>query len=287
MTIAFVLIAILAVSALLTDLIAKTPFKRLDRQAESYVENTMARAVSTFAVVRGLNGMISVVQGTEVSVSPAGIGVNLSIGEVLDPMNDITERFSWIMLISTTSLGIQRVLMELGDWLGLQVLLTVAMALFAIAVWKPCWVKLNIQAAAWRLLILALMVRLFIPATALVSETIYNRFLTQHYREATQTLTRMNEELKQSRPLGQSEPDEPDAENTLGEIKRWMAETRDLIDIRTRIDRLGAKLEAFTTDTIRLMVVFLFQTIIIPLIVLWCLAKTILKRRHFPRISEP
>ena len=122
------LMAILCFSSLLSSLIEKTPLAYMDQRATTYVETTMARAAYTFAIVRGLNGMISVIQGTEIAVSPAGIGLNLSVGEVLDPINDLAERFSWIMLASTASLGVQRILMEMGDWLGLRVLLTMAMA---------------------------------------------------------------------------------------------------------------------------------------------------------------
>jgi hypothetical protein len=44
-------------------LLEKTPFAQLDRHAASYVEKAMARAAYTFALVRGLNGMISAIHG--------------------------------------------------------------------------------------------------------------------------------------------------------------------------------------------------------------------------------
>ena len=273
------MIAVLANRSFLTAMIEKTPLARLDQRAESYVEETMARAATTFAVVRGLNGMISVIQGTEVSVSPVGVGLNLSIGEVLDPVNDLAERFSWVMLVSTTSLGLQRVLMEMGNWLGFQVLLTIAVVFFAVSTWKRRWAGLNLNVTAWRLVILAVIVRLFIPAVALVSETVYDRFLNRHYREATRTLALMSEELKQTSPIAQNEPDAAEPENTFQELRRWMAETRDLIDIRTRIDSMGAKLERFAEDMVRLLVIFVLQTIIIPLMLLWVLSNVIMRQR--------
>lgn len=274
-TVITLIVALLAASSLLGVLIAKTPFDRLDQRAESYVEKTMVRAAYTFAIVRGLNGMISVIQGTEIAVSPAGIGLRLSIGEVLDPINDLAERFSWVMLVSTTSLGVQRILMEMGDWLGLRVLLTMAMILFAASIWKRGWGFVDLRSIAVRLVMLALAARLFIPAVALVSEAIYDRFLNLHYLEATTTLTRINDELKQAVPTVQENPDSSGSKSTLQELRRWMAETKNLLDIRAKIDLLGVKLERFTEDTVRLMVVFLFQTIVIPFIMLWLLAKIV------------
>jgi len=105
----------------------------------------MARAAYTFALVKGLNGMISVIQGTEVAVSPAGIGLKLSVGEIVDPINDLAERFSWVMLVSTTSLGIQRVLMEMRNWLGLPVCLTDGMLLLSVSAWRRYWGYVDLQ----------------------------------------------------------------------------------------------------------------------------------------------
>lgn len=285
-TVIAVILAVLTSSSILGVLIKKTPLARLDQRAESYVEQTMARAAYTFAIVRGLNGMISMIQGTEIAVSPAGIGLTLSVGEVLDPINDLAERFSWVMLVSTISLGVQRILMEIGDWLGLRVLLTMAMILFSVSTWKRCWGFVDIQSIAVRLVMLALTVRLFIPSVALVSETIYDRFLNLHYLEATETLTRINDELKQAVPTAQEKPELPESEGTLQELRRWMTETKNLLDIRAKIDFLGAKLERFTEDTVRLMVVFIFQTIVIPFIMLWALAKMVMLR-IMPAVPVP
>lgn len=222
--------------------------------------------------------MISVIQGTEIAVSPAGVGLNISVGEVLDPINDLAERFSWIMLVSTTSLGVQRILMEMGDWLGLRVLLTMAMILLAVSTWKRSWGFVDLHTIAVRLLILALTARLFIPAVALVSETIYDRFLNRHYLEATATLTHIEDELKQTVPTVQEKPESTGSASTLQELRRWMTETKDLIDFRAKIELLGAKLERFTEDTVRLMVVFIFQTIVIPFVMLWVLARMVMLR---------
>jgi hypothetical protein len=279
------LMAILCFSSLLSSLIEKTPLAYMDQRATTYVETTMARAAYTFAIVRGLNGMISVIQGTEIAVSPAGIGLNLSVGEVLDPINDLAERFSWIMLASTASLGVQRILMEMGDWLGLRVLLTMAMVLLAITPWKRFWVGWDLQSSATRLVLVALAVRLFIPALAVMSEAVYDRFLDRHYQEATQTVTAMSHELENVVPAV-PQKDQMQSESTLQTFRQWMAETRNLIDIRATLERLGDKIEHFTEDTIRLMVVFIFQTILIPLVLLWLFTRTAVMRIT-PAVTRP
>jgi hypothetical protein len=71
-----------------------------------------------FAVARTLNGVISAAQGTEVALEPGGVGVVLSVGEILDPINDLIERFSAVMLIAASSLGLQALLLNIlqGSW---------------------------------------------------------------------------------------------------------------------------------------------------------------------------
>jgi hypothetical protein len=275
-TVISLILAVLAYSPLMGFLIKKTPLVYVDQRAEGYIERTMVRAAYTFAIVRGLNGIVSVIQGTEIAVSPAGIGLTLSVGEVLDPINDLAERFSLIMLVSTTSLGLQRLIMEMGDWLGFRILLTPALILLAVSTWKRYWSRVDLHSLSVRLVMLALTARLFIPVVALVSETIYDRFLDHHYLEATDSLSHIKDELKRTVPTTQDTTDTPGSNPALTEIRRWMAETKDLLDLRAKIDRLGAKLERFTEDTVRLMVVFIIQTIVIPLIMLWVLAKIVI-----------
>ena len=84
----------------------------LDNSSQHYVDKAFNRAIISFGIAKTLNGVISVAQGTEVAIQPAGVGINLTPGQILDPVNDLIERFSWIMLASTTSLGIQKVFLK-------------------------------------------------------------------------------------------------------------------------------------------------------------------------------
>ena len=102
-----VAIILLSYSGAFEKLIKKTYIGKIDTKGIAYFDDSLERALYTFAVARGLNAVISVIQGTVVSGSPGGIGLQFSVGEILDPINDLLERFSWIMLFSTISLGIQ------------------------------------------------------------------------------------------------------------------------------------------------------------------------------------
>jgi hypothetical protein len=273
LSITLLLIALLALSPLLTMAIEHSPMTYLDRHAETYIEETMTRAAVTFAVVRGLNGVVSVLQGTEIAVSPAGVGLNVSIGEILDPVNDLAERFSWVMLVSTASLGIQRILLEMGNWLGIQLLLATGLVLSAVSIWKRRWGGHDLRRTAIRMLWLAMAVRFFIPGIAVVSDSVYQRFLANHYREASQTLMRIHAELKTVDSAMTPLAEDQAPEGVLQEFRRWMAETHSLMNIRSQIERIRTQLEQFVADSIRLMVGFIFQTILIPVFMMWVLGR--------------
>ena len=71
----------------------------VDTTSDELADQALRRALVTFAVARTLNGVISVAQGTELAVEPAGVGVILGVGQILDPINDLIERFSSVMLV--------------------------------------------------------------------------------------------------------------------------------------------------------------------------------------------
>ena len=88
----------------------------LDTSSKQHIDKAFNRALITFGIAKTLNGVISVAHGTEIAIQPAGVGINLTPGQILDPVNDLVERFSWIMLASTTSLGIQKVFLTMSIW---------------------------------------------------------------------------------------------------------------------------------------------------------------------------
>ena len=109
----------------------------LDNISKKYTDEAMQRSLIAFGVARGLNGVISVVQGTEIAVHPAGFGVNFTPGQVLDPINDLIEQFSWVLLLSTTSLGIQKLFLTIGSTLTTTLLFTTSLFLVLYMVWRP------------------------------------------------------------------------------------------------------------------------------------------------------
>ena len=107
----------------------------IDSFGERYTEEGLTRSLAAFGIAKGLNGLISVVQGTEVAVEPVGVGVILTPGQILDPVNDLIERFSWVMLVCTTSLGIQSILLSIFSSFYFSITVALTLFLFVLFIW--------------------------------------------------------------------------------------------------------------------------------------------------------
>lgn len=268
-----IVVGILAYTSVINKMLDKTVIKKIDEKSSRYLDDAFKRAIYTYAIVRGINGVISVIQNTHIAVSPAGLGVNVAVGEILDPVNDLIERFSWVMLVSTTSLGIQKICMKIGAWLGLNILLSAAMLMICIGIWVPENFIINFKSWGYKLIIIAVMIRFCIPAVSMASDKLYDLFLKDSYEEATQSLDKLNQDLKETDIVKEDKKINKKDKGVLGNIKKYYRDTKETLKINERIQLLKRRLSEYAKDTINLIIVFVLQTIIIPIFVLWVFLK--------------
>jgi len=249
----------------------------VDEYGAVYADKGFKRALVTFAVARGLNGVISVAQGTEVAVQPAGVGINFTPGEILDPINDLVERFSWIMLASTTSLGLQKLLLGIfaSDAFNGVIVAALLFALLALWYWgrQPVWLR----PLAWRIAMALLILRFAIPVAALAGEGVFILFLEEPYSASTQQLERTTEEIARVNRQSTAEPLAEAEESLLGRARRLVGDAAASMDIPAYIDRYQSVAAEASEHAINLIVIFILQTILIPLFLLWLLVR-MLKR---------
>ena len=80
----------------------------LDTLSTEYLDGAMIGSGAIYATARGINALVSVLQGTEMNA----FVITFTIGELLDPVNDLIERFSGVMLVALGSLAMQKILLE-------------------------------------------------------------------------------------------------------------------------------------------------------------------------------
>lgn len=243
----------------------------LDRLGATYLDSAFERALLGFAVARGLNGVISVAQGTEFAIQPAGVGINFAPGEILDPVNDLVERFSWIMLLSSSSLGVQKVLLSISAWQWLIVSLTVVAMAYLASLWWKQQASGALRVYLSRLFVLLLVLRFSVPLVAVMNEWVYSEFLDERFQSASSGLQQVSDEIseinQQTQQRAQEAPNEPQ-----GFVDRAITMYNSAIaqvDFEQRMQRYKAAAEEITLHAINLIVVFILQTILLPLLFLW------------------
>jgi hypothetical protein len=255
----FVMLFALALTAL-----AWTPW--LDARAASTLDAALARTLGTFAVARATNAAISMIQDADVTITPVGVGLTVSPGELLDPVDDLVEQLSSLLLLAATSLGIQRIALELGSSLPIQVLLTLAAIVFLVArVLRPQgW----LQGVSQRMLFALLVLRWMVPAYALLSESIDHFVLAPRYEAALAALTLGRDQalaVGVAATPSESSQDRPWSER----LGAWLGAGESGRSLQSRIQELSDTLASLGSRIVELFVVFSIQAIVLPIAFVW------------------
>lgn len=233
----------------------------LDAPAMQQVDAGLKRALISFATARALNAVISVAQGTALSVQPLGVGVMLTPGQLLDPVNDLVEKFSTLMLAASVAFGVQKALITMGSYWVISLALTAVVLAWAGMHFRrqapPLWLS--------RVLVVLLMLRFAIPVVTLGSDLLWQKFLAPDYAASQ---SQIDSSQAQATRLGPPVAAAPDSPGVLDRMKGWLS---DNADVKARFEALKLAAEQATEHIIKLIVIFLLQTLVIPLLLLWAL----------------
>ncbi|HMB59547.1 MAG TPA: hypothetical protein VKN35_06530 [Xanthomonadales bacterium] len=266
--------------ALLALLVGLSSFTSIDQYAEEDYEVLFQRALVTFALARTLNGLISAVQGTEVALQPAGVGVTLTPGEILDPVNDLVERFSWIMLGATISLGVQQVLLDVGQWWGIRLLVVLSgLAWLWVSLMTRNGISVSgrrLDSTLLRVFLVFLFLRFAVPLALIANETLFDLFLQSKYLESTEVIESAGSDIESAVSSGE-ESNAQEPQSIMGRLERALESTGEALNLSRRVEYIKNRAADVIEHLIQLSVVFIFQSAILPLAFLWALVH-VLKR---------
>lgn len=295
MTVVFVLLAVML-----------SWYGPISDKAAKYVDDGLTRSLVTFASARALNGVLSVFQGTEVVVQPLGVGITLALGEILDPINDLVEAFSSVMLITTVAFGIQKLLLTIGSNWAVSAFVT-GVAL----VWSASFLAGRVPRWLSQLLVVLLFVRFVMPVTMIGSGYIFERLAASDYQESQSALDSTLGKLtgfysdvtassikEDSQPEPHAEKQAPANELPEGKSTTLFTQIKDILDktvdagrggmndaknavgsalknptaaIQAKYEALKNVAEEAAEKIVKIIVIFLVQTLVVPLILLWFL----------------
>lgn len=217
-------------------------YTHVDDYAIVIYEQTLERAVYSFALAKGLNAIISVIQSTEINLS-LFVGATVGVGEILDPINDLVERFSVVMLISSVSIGVQHLLLIIGKSMFIKVALIIAAFFSLVGLWIQKIEKPMLFIISIKLFLLLFILRfgavLFVNATELMYEEVY----AKQYTSSNKYIESYKNDLEVIR------------------------ENKEEFD--TLWESLKTKTETFSTKVIQLITMFAVTTILFPLLFMW------------------
>tara|TARA_R110002012_G_scaffold134492_2_gene287835 strand:- start:619 stop:1809 length:1191 start_codon:yes stop_codon:yes gene_type:complete len=163
-----------------------------DRTSVDYVDSALLQASVAFASARALNALISVLQSTTLSFSLFG-GVAVTLGELLDPFNDLIEQYGTLMQWAIGSLLTQKILLGVVSHSVFKVLITLSAILLTFSLW---WRRGRWAASSLRLFLALLFLRFAMAAVVLLNGVVDHYFLDDQTRQQVVQLDNLPAQVK-------------------------------------------------------------------------------------------
>ena len=157
----------------------------IDRLSTDYLQEAMMGSGAIYGTARAINALVSLLQGTEVNAWVA----TFAVGELLDPVNDLIERFSGVITIVMASLALQALLLGVfsGLWIDVSLVALGGLAFWAHQKGSPEWAFKTL-----RIFFISLMVRLSMVVVAVAGHGVDQIFLNE-------TVNNMHVKMKEFR----------------------------------------------------------------------------------------
>jgi len=240
----------------------------LDVKSSQQLDAALQRSLVTFAMARGLNGVVSVIQGTEVALTPAGVGVNVAAGEILDPVNDMVERFSWVMLMSTVSLGMQEMMLHLGKTVFFKAAFALTAVLFLLLYWIPKMRLYGLFGWSIKSVLILGILRFSVPLLVMLNTAVYETVLAESFTRSSQVVSHTSDEVRVM--IDEVESEDGSGETSLLDSfnlqKRYDAYKE---KVEQTIERVIDEFNQAMESMIDLITIFIINSVVVPLTALW------------------
>ena len=239
--------ALLAI--LVVVLVGLSSTRVLDQYVDDYTDEALRNAALTYATARGINAIVSMIQSSEVE---AGVGVvsgSITVGELLDPLNDMIERFSTVMTWVLASLAAQKVLLLIASH---QMFLYLVAALGAAALLTLFYAAPGIRNLVFRSFLVVVFVRFALGLAVALNSGADYLFLDQQLKANDAEIGKF-----QSNVIGIGGAQELDGDSIRDSaIRFWNG---------LSLDELERKVSAGIENFINLVAIYLLKTILFPL----------------------
>lgn len=246
----------------------------LDTTTDAYFSEAITKAGLAYTTCRVINASVSIVKDSRLQLEPAGVGISLAVGQALDPIDDMTERLSDVLVTAITSLGVQKLAYEIGVSLALPMLSIFLIVLIVLAWFENERLK-SFQKIIIRFALLIVIARFFLPISSMANKFVNKHYFDDHISDASKNLAVGSAELEKLKDFSLPEIDGilGTIENSASFIKRKTAEFKDSLVVT--VSHMGDIIESLLKLTFLYVGFFLIQVVILPLLSFWFLVKII------------
>ena len=245
-------------AVLLLVMLGMSAFDGLRVAGDEQLAAASNRALATFAIARAINGVISVIQETQIGFS-VGVSTTVAPGQLLDPLNDLIERFSTAALIAATALWAMRLLGDLlfTPWVPLALL---GLLLVRIGL-DRCTGCVDFNQILIRAVRMGIVVWLFAAITPWAISGVHDSSVVQgHYEQATRQMDAARQQL-----------------NAFGSIQDILS--IDSAKIRDTVGQLVTMTDRLSEQAIIVLAVYVFEIVLLPMAIFWFSARLLLGYR--------
>ncbi len=246
----------------------------LDSTADTYFKDSITKAGVSYGVCRVINATVSVIQQSSVQLEPAGIGLSLAVGQIVDPINDMVERLSNVLVMSIASLGVQELAYEISITIVPQIL-AVLLLFLSILVWFKNTRVLKLQRMLMSVLVIASIARFCLPISSIGNEFLQEHFFEDKIIEANEKLTASTADIDKLEDV--SVPKLDGFFGTIGNsasyIKEKSVDFKDTIQVI--MENKGVIVENLLRLTFLYLGIFVIQVLILPLLIFWFLVRIV------------
>ena len=234
----------------------------IDDNAKKLVDESFKQSVIVFGSAKALNAMISLAQGTQINLP----FVTVAVGEILDPINDLVEQFSLVMLASMVSLGIQKILLNFVTTDIYNYLLFTSIIIFNFWLFKRFTNDEKIRNLFFKITFILLFLRFAIPMMAYVNEVSYNYFVKPQYN-----IEELNKDILEVKDNVSKINQETITQKQDSSFFNKVMEKFDSSYYEKKVNEYKDAVDNSSQYIIDLIIVFIFQTIFLPIIFLFLL----------------
>ena len=234
----------------------------IDDNAKKLVDESFKQSVIVFGSAKALNTVISLAQGTQINLP----FVTVAVGEILDPINDLVEQFSLVMLASMVSLGIQKILLNFVTTDIYNYLLFTSIIIFNFWLFKRFTNDEKIRNLFFKITFILLFLRFAIPMMAYVNEVSYNYFVKPQYN-----IEELNKDILEVKDNVSKINQETITQKQDSSFFNKVLEKFDSSYYEKKVNEYKDTVDNSSQYIIDLIIVFIFQTIFLPIIFLFLL----------------